>query len=433
MYQIQTGQIFFEKYKKERNYNGTAKDFLNDVLFPMIYCQEFPMLSVTNDPFFQFYIQKKKKPSLKIEDTIETYFNNANKNIVSNVTMVGGFSGDNTSTTSGQKHETNNLTFDDSYYSYIGEALSLNVDGGLSIATFNADLLLKIFDGISIFKKFIEQHRDFNSRQLKTWNTIYVLSIYKNDTLEELIENHKIIAKDAKNYKLCFKSASWIDLFSTLALSNVEINMISVSNLDKTNSTYGLTPVDFSNIKNYFDFYKKLCGNEFLLKNQNLITHFLSLDKMFARYLEKPKLGADILYQSEKIPKKDEIYDNNQNIFILNLKTTAMININNSEIFQKANEFSKILFEYQNLDTKARRINKSVVETLFKENGNKNKILENIITILEFFTNNKITQHNEIINDVVSIVDGLSIEKIKYFILLTKIELISLNTENTNN
>lgn len=432
MYQIQTGQIFFEKYKKERNYNGSPREFLKDILFPIIYCQEFPLLSITNDPFFQFYIQKKKKKSLKIEDTFETYFNNADKNIISNVTMVGSFSSDNTSTTSGQKHETNELTINDSYYSYIGEALCLNVDGGLSIATFNADLLLKIFDGISIYRKFIEQNRNFNPRQLKTWNTIYILSLYKNETLVELIENHKFSPKETKTYDFCFKSVSWIDLFSTLALNNVEINMISVSNLDKTNSSYGLIPVDFKNIKNYFDFYKKLCGNEFLLKNQNLITHFLSLDKMFIRYLEKPKLGVEILFQSEKIPKKDEIYDNNQNIFLLNLKTTAMVNINNTEIFNKAKEFCNVLSEYQNMDTKARRINKATVDTLFKENGNKIKILVNIKTILEFFIKNDITEHTECINDIISIVDAESIEKVKYFLILTSIFLLELNNKENN-
>lgn len=420
MYQIETGERFFKKYKELNDYKGSPKDFLKEILFPLLYVEDRHLICVINDPFFvgKKAYNKSKNPKVISETAPQNYFSRLEKKDTSMTTTIGGHPTSNLATTSGQKPEYMELDEDSICFSYIGESLTLCINGGYSIAFFNESLLMTIFDGIKEYRKFVEENRDFKDSQIKTWNTIYLMSILKDCSIQELLANYREDKITKGKTVRMLTTVNWVDLFSELSISEYKIDMISVSNLGQTNETYGLITVDFENVKSFKDFYRKIYDNDFLLKNQKLIHEYLTHNKYFINFLKQPKIGSKMFYQEDYQKSDIEKKNFNKEIYFKNKKISAMTELNNTDAFKSAEQLAKILKEYKAIDKGSLRTNIAKVDD-FSKSKSKTEVIKALSVIIKDFDEQK----KESVKEFIKKMDSMDNNKFNYFLSLVNINI----------
>ena len=416
MYQIETGERFFKKYKELNNYKGSPRDFLKDILFPLLYGSNRHLLWVHNNSFFQQKnkFKKTKTPEEILKLSLEDYFSKLNSKNNTMVCMAGGYVSDmKTGTTSGQITEHNQFDENNVCYSYIGEALNVGVSGGLSISFFNDEILQIVFEGIKLYKIFLDEDEKIKDGQLKFWNGLYLYSVLKGCDIQETIINH-ISETNGRH----LEGVNWLNLFFENAINNYDINTIAVSSLGQTNETYGIITVDLENINNFKEFYHRIYDNEFLAKNEKLIYEYLTHNKSLYYFVNLMKIGGKIFYQNdfndEDIKKKKF----NKEIYYKNKKISAMAELNNSQAFINAEKLSNVLKNYQKEDKGSLSINVNNVSNFLKS---KTKIdaLTSLNTIVTHFDD----EEKKVVKDYVKFIDSVDNNKFYYFMSLVNINI----------
>ena len=169
MYTSYIGKKFLTLYRQKKNLpdDYSARQFFDEVLFPLFFDDEKHLMQVHNSSFFQKVSNKdlalgKTKPRIQLErlhKQIEsgilngsTYVGNASKNSRQVTSMAIDFSQE------------------DTYSSWIGEALAIGVGGGICILTEKAEVLWSLFKGWFFYRTYINQTPIISRRQIETWN-----------------------------------------------------------------------------------------------------------------------------------------------------------------------------------------------------------------------------------------------------------------------
>jgi len=164
---------------------------------------------------------------------------------------------------------------DDVYLSWIGNGLSVGVDGGYTILFNSSEMLLLIYDGWSIYRRLLNDPTiNLNSKQIPTWNGQWLnfrlsFDFNGNTDFSTLYSDSSFFSKDDKG-NVSVTTAKWPRLFFNLSQHHASDSILAYiySVVGKTNKTIGFIPFFLSQGKTFANVYSKLFGQSEYLKDK---------------------------------------------------------------------------------------------------------------------------------------------------------------------
>jgi len=282
-----------EKYQKEYS----AKEFFEKEYFKLFFDHPKYMQWITNSPFVQ--MKKGQKPELLTHDERIEKLNDLHAKIDSGLrdaSIAIGFPASEKkefATTSGL---VTNLDLqseaEEVYLSWIGGGLGVGVAGGYSIFFDYAQILLSLYEGWKIYRKFLNDPtlNKLRGNQINTWNGQWLNFAFSMDYEENpdfgYLSNYGIFSQDEKLIQV--NTIFWAKFYFNLSekLSD-EMVLAYIYSLGQTNKTMGFIPFRFHHGRSIISIYKVLFGeNDALAQKEDY-------ERMFGIHIKRAcELGA---------------------------------------------------------------------------------------------------------------------------------------------
>jgi len=296
MYTSYIGKKFLRIYKKKENKpeDYSAKEFFDEILFPIFFDDEKHLMHVHGSTFFQ----PVGKNDLKTGES-ESYFRlkrlhqDVANNRISGSTYVGYAAGKIDQPTSGQVSSIDfNTQPEDIYASWIGEALSIGFSGGLFLID-NETIMLNLFYGWSFYREYLNQTPNLKGRQIETWNGHWLAHCFSKDfdnNYPTTFFTLPIGASEEEKGIVSISTTSWVKIIFALARKFPLSTMTSYSYfLGKTNTTLGFINLYLPDIRRMYELRDKL----FLDKRETILNDKeIETLEPFYRFNEACKMGT---------------------------------------------------------------------------------------------------------------------------------------------
>ncbi|MBN8566556.1 MAG: hypothetical protein J0M25_07455 [Flavobacteriales bacterium] len=434
MYLSYVGEIFLEEYNRRKNTKFSAEDFFDNILFPLFFDDERHLLHVGNSPFFQRvsdkdirdYGSKSKAQLYKLKDKIK-------QNVYSGSIYVGYRAEDIKATTSGQVTDLNmNITPSVAYCSWIGAALGIGVNGGVTLSICDKDVLWSVYEGWNVYREFLNQTPNVKDKQIETWNGHWLCKrLNSGKSLTQDSEEHSIDT-EKNNDILSIPTNHWLKIIFALSKKfNKSIHTAYVYSLAQTNQTIGFVNIYLSEITELFEVRDKFFINqgEALLKDKDIMeleTQFGFKDacmqgaiglrslqpKQYQDYLPK---NTNSSFKSDKVKKN---LKNQSNFFIIKLWIIAMLN--KEELIELAHSLADVLYRYENdkenTSIRGKTVDNHAISDLLEANS--------IVKFIEKLTNliPNLSNRSEILKQTELEMVKMSRDNFLLFVALTKFE-----------
>lgn len=257
-------QLYREKEKKPDDYS--ARQFFDEVLFPLFFDDEKHLMHVGNSPFFQkprdgdvnLHGSKSKAQYQNLIKEIET-------GVPSGAIYVGFAAKEMTATSSGQLTSMDFKTSqEDIYTSWIGEALGIGVSGGLVMLIDKEEILFSLFKGWRRYRDYLKQTPNLKDKQIETWNGHWICHCLSKvfDSNDPML-NFKIEPEEVLG-KLAITTQAWSKLIFAISLRYNSQNKMTIYayNLSQTNTTLGFINIYLSDVRRPYELRDKLFLNQ---------------------------------------------------------------------------------------------------------------------------------------------------------------------------
>lgn len=237
MYTSYIGLKFLEIYNRRTNNTYRAADFFDKILFPLFFDNARHLMHVSNSPFFQTPPEKELKQLMlsksayqyqKLKEKISRVADDFREN--ADASIYVGFSANGPDqTTAGQVSNLQwKISSDELYASWIGNALSIRVEGSQCLLLDSEAVLWHLFQGWEVYREYIKPIPTTEGRQIETWNGYWLAKGKIN----------KAVSPPQKGGKL--DTYPWVEVIVKLLQWHAgEILPVYIFSLGQTNTTYG--------------------------------------------------------------------------------------------------------------------------------------------------------------------------------------------------
>jgi hypothetical protein len=415
------GRTFLNAWNDKNNKEYSAKEFFEKEYFSLFFDHPKYMQWVTNSPFVQ--MKKGQKPDLLTHEERLEKLDDLHTKIDSGLrdaSIAIGFPAsedDKFATTSGLVSDIAiESDPEDVYLSWIGGGLGVGVAGGYSIFFNHTEILLKIYEGWKVYRRFLNDYtlRNMRGNQINTWNGQWLWYISDSDYEENpdfgYLSTFNIFSQNEKIIEI--NTIFWTKLYFNLSEKlNAETVMAYVYSLGQTNKTMGFIPFRFHQGRSILSIYKKLFGeNDALTQKKDYESLFgihikracelgsvglQALEPQGLReYFDKAKMpnytSAPV---NEKSGESHEAFEerknktnqrNYQNLISFRTYKTwllAMITKNKQEDLHYSEEVAKALKKYRADAKKRDRAN--LLENELLQAKSKKQFLEGLATLIK--------------------------------------------------
>ncbi|MBZ0181354.1 MAG: hypothetical protein K8F60_02775 [Melioribacteraceae bacterium] len=452
MYTSYIGKKFLKYYNEKENKNYTAREFFDEVMFPLFFDDSIFLMWVHNSPFDQLNKESSKKKKKHINNKVDTeytplletpserkrkkeeLFLKIDKGDISGSTAVGYPVFELTGNTSGQISEINHkINAEEALSSWIGQALAIGVRGGYILID-KIDILYKIFLGWEVYRKFIVRTPNVKGNQIETWNAHWIEEIIFNKE-ENINSTYTFVPPIEKKNKsetvFSIPTLKWSSLMLILAkIFPKEIIRGYVYVLSKMNNTYGFINMYLPSVQHMYEIRDKF----FIDSTTSVLTdkQIMMLEPMYEidEACKKGALGLNTLEPKglrDYLPKGSYDYSKGKEFKIteenytthLIYKLWVMAMLNKTELLKLAEKLANVLVRYNtNKAEKARgKTTKSREITDLLEAKNLNLFIENLTKLMESSNGNKL-----LFKEVVEEVLKMPVDNLPLFITLIKFE-----------
>lgn len=447
-----------EKYQKEY----TAKEFFEKEFFRLFYDHPKYMQWITNSPFVQ--MKKGQKPEFLTHNERLEKLNDLHSKIDSGLrdaSIAIGFPASEENefaTTSGLVTDLNlQSDAEDVYLSWIGGGLGVGVAGGYTIFFDNPIILLRLYDGWLIYRKFLNEPslNKLRGNQINTWNGQWLNYAFSFDYEENpdfgFLSNYDIFAQDEKVIEV--KTIFWVKFYFNLSRSLKDETITAyIFSLGQTNKTLGFIPFRFHHGRSILNIYKILFGENDALQQkkdyegmfgihikracelggiglQALEPHGLrdyfdkgktpdfSVAEVTAKKGEKPEL-----FEERKKIANQKNYENTISFRTYKTWLLAMITRNKQDDLHYSEVVAKALVSYRNADKKLSTVRKNRVENLLSAKTKK-VFLEVLTDLVKDFE----SEDTILLKELQTKVYLMTSEDFGYFVVLLKFDFAYLD------
>jgi len=292
------GRTFLNAWNMKNNNEYSAKEFFEKEYFPLFFGHPKYMQWVTNSPFVQ--MKKGQKPELlKQEERLEKLSELHDKidSGLRDASIAIGFPASEEkefATTSGLVTDMNlQSDAEEVYLSWIGGGLGIGVAGGYSIFFDYPQILLSLYDGWKVYRKFLNDTTlgKLRGNQINTWNGQWLNFTFSKMDYEEnpdfgYLSNFGIFSQDEKVIEV--NTIFWAKFYFNLAEGLYEETITAyIYSLGQTNKTMGFIPFRFHQGRSILSIYKILFGES------DALTQKKDYETLFGIHIKRAcELGA---------------------------------------------------------------------------------------------------------------------------------------------
>ena len=425
------GKIFLDAYNEEYGTSYDARTFFLEQFYPLFFDQNKYMMTAGNSPLENPKLSwddmiKGKKPYETPEQRKSRFEKMIKKTDKSEADMSiarGYASLDIAAPTSGQ---VTNLKLpnsqEESYASWIGDALGVGVQGGFSILFSKKEILLDIFEGWKLYRKCLNETSMLKGNQINTWNGQWLSHYYDP---REYDADMPLAGYSPYNTNkdgiINIDTQTWTKILIAVSKKYRNAQILGyIYSIGKTNKTIGFIPFDLTQIRRPIHLYEKIFGMSNGRNAESLWGTAIGF-KTACTYgaigikAMEPKGLRDYVYKGKQ-PKAHN-YDNiNYNVYIIWIY--AMLN--NDELWEKSQELAKLLNEASSdKDKSISTKRKNLVETMLNAT-NKKQFIAAATEVVSF-----IGKKDEF-KGIVKEIHGMPTDNVPYFLTLLRFQYKTL-------
>ncbi|MEA1900882.1 MAG: hypothetical protein U9N47_08990 [Thermodesulfobacteriota bacterium] len=272
MISINVGRIFLKAYNEKNNKSYSSKEFFEKIFFDLFFNHSKYMLCIMNSSFDQLWKRHNTHLPEKRLIALNDFFKKVESGYKDGSIIIGFPASEikEFATTSGLVSDME-IPADESdiYYSWIGSGLGMRMSGGVCIFFTDPEILLKIFEGWSVYRKFLNDDalEKLAPHKIDSWNGQWLNCVYnKKDKLNFDFESFANLDnlqffKREKNGDIVIETIKWSRLFFNISRQFSDQTLIGyVYSLGQTNKTLGFFPFYFKQAQTIKHFYKLLFG-----------------------------------------------------------------------------------------------------------------------------------------------------------------------------
>lgn len=272
------GRTFLNAWNVKNSKGYTAKEFFEVEYFRLFFDHPKYMQWVTNSPFVQ--MKKGQKPELLTHDERLEKLNDLHTIIEQghrDASVAIGFPASEEkefATTSGLVSDLNlNSDIEEVYLSWIGGGLGVGVAGGYSILFNHPQILLALYDGWEIYRKFLNDKTltKLAGNKINSWNGQWLNFVYSMEFEANpdfgYLTSFDFFKQDQK--EIVINTIFWTKFYFNLSEKFSDESLIAyVYSLGQTNKTMGFIPFRFHQGRSILSIYKVLFGENDALKQK---------------------------------------------------------------------------------------------------------------------------------------------------------------------
>lgn len=425
------GKIFLDAYNEKYGTSYDARTFFLEQFYPLFFDQNKYMMTAGNSPLENPKLSwddmiKGKKPYETPEQRKSRFEKMIKKTDKSEADMSiarGYASLDIAAPTSGQ---VTNLKLpnsqEESYASWIGDALGVGVQGGFSILFSKKEILLDIFEGWKLYRKCLNETSMLKGNQINTWNGQWLSHYYDPREYDADMPlagyNPFNVNKDGI---ISIDTQTWTKILIGISKKYRNAQILGyIYSIGQTNTTIGFIPFNLNQIRRPIHLYEKIFGMSNGRNVESLWGTAIGF-KTACTYgaigikAMEPKGLRDYVYKGKQ-PKAHN-YDNiNYNVYIIWIY--AMLN--NDELWEKSQELAKLLNEASSdKDKSISTKRKNLVETMLNAT-NKKQFIAAAAEVVSFI--GKIDEFKGIVKEI----HGMPTDNVPYFLTLLRFQYKTL-------
>ena len=456
MIAVTIGRTLLNAYNERFGKNLSPKEFFDSVYFELFFNHSKYMLWVTNSPFVQMKSGQKShllQPKERIEK-LKNLHQKISDGEIDASTGIGFSAAEENefATTSGLVTDIElKVESDDLYLSWIGGGLGIGVAGGYSIFFNEPEILLKLYEGWSIYRQYLNDSTlsDLRGNQINTWNGQWLNFAYSKQFYDgfDFARLHSYNVFSISDKIIEVNTIYWSELFFNISNQFVDNTFCGyVYSLGQTNKTLGFYQFYFSQAKRIIDYYKKLFGEQAALDDAKEYESLFGLH--IKRACELGSIGLQALEPKDlrkyygndsnlklikpvTLQKKGESVED-YNARVKNVETKdyenlitfrtyktwllAMITKNKEELLEYTAEVAVALHEYREGTTKTDR--KNLIQSELLVAKTKKSFLDVLTTIIKDVNESKLLMFKSL-RDKVHL---MSAEDFGYFVVLLKFD-----------
>ena len=425
------GKIFLNAYNEKYGTSYDARTFFLEQFYPLFFDQNKYMMTAGNSPL--------ENPKLSWDDMIkgkktyetpeqrkcrfEKMIKKTDKSEADMSIARGYASLDIAAPTSGQVTDLKlPNSQEESYASWIGDALGVGVQGGFSILFSKKEILLDIFEGWKLYRKCLNETSMLKGNQINTWNGQWLSHYYDP---REYDADMPLAGYSPYNTNkdgiINIDTQTWTKILIAVSKKYRNSQILGyIYSIGKTNKTIGFIPFDLTQIRRPIHLYEKIFGMSDGRNAESLWGTAIGF-KPACTYgaigikAMEPKGLRDYVYKGKQ-PKAHN-YDNiNYNVYIIWIY--AMLN--NDELWEKSQELAKLLNEASSdKDKSISTKRKNLVETMLNAT-NKKQFIAAAAEVVSFI--GKIDEFKGIVKEI----HGMPTDNVPYFLTLLRFQYKTL-------
>ena len=432
------GKIFLDAYNEEYGTSYDARSFFLEQFYPLFFDQNKYMMTAGNSPLENPKLSwddmiKGKKPYETPEQRKSRFEKMIKKTDKSEADMSiarGYASLDIAAPTSGQ---VTNLKLpnsqEESYASWIGDALGVGVQGGFSILFSKKEILLDIFEGWKLYRKCLNETSMLKGNQINTWNGQWLSHYYdprEYDADMPLAGYNPFNGN--KDGIISIDTQTWTKILIGISKKYKNAQILGyIYSIGQTNTTIGFIPFNLNQIRRPIHLYEKIFGMSNGRNAESLWGTAIGF-KTACTYgaigikAMEPKGLRDYVYsKGDKVPKQPKAPKNEDEQINFNVyKIWILAMLNNDELWEKSQELAKLLNEASSdKDKSISTKRKNLVETMLNAT-NKKQFIAAAAEVVSF-----IGKKDEF-KGIVKEIHGMPTDNVPYFLTLLRFQYKTL-------
>lgn len=314
--------------------------------------------------------------------------------------------------------------------SWIGGALGVGVQGGLSLLIPVAEVLLALEKGWHVYRRHLTERTEQRPNQVNTWNGQWLAHYApKPGAAEETPLNASAYATDKG--VLSVETAPWTEVLLALMelLPTVaRTQTVYVYNLGQTNTTIGFVPVDVAGVGKPFELYQKLFGEGEYVENQAFIRALFGSGFGFRKACQAGAIGTYALLpkglrglmpaprpgEKTKLPdfnKTDKTLLVTYHVYI----SWLLAMLNDDTLWSRAEEAADLLVLHKSADKKINTSSSNEVAEVLQA-SNKKALIAALTPIIKKVPLEKADS----VKSLAQRIDAMPHENLSYFVTLVR-------------
>jgi len=390
------GRTFLEAFNNKYGFSLNAKEFFEQHYFPLFFDHPKYMQWITNSPFVQ--MEAGQKPHLLSKEERQGKMMKLHTKIADGkpeASIAIGFPASEEkefASTSGLVSDIAvPAAMEEIYLSWIGGGLGLGVAGGYSIFFDQPDLLLTVFEGWPIYRKYLNDPaiERLRGNQINTWNGQWVSFIYNSRDYREdfdfsFLEQLQIFQSDPE--KIEVNTVNWTRLFFAISQKLPDEDLTGyVYSLGQTNKTIGFVPFRFKSGIEIKTVYKKLFSPELRINTKDF-------EELFGLHIKRACELGNIGLQALRPERLKKYFGNEDNLnfkkedglilyHVFKTWLVVMLAKNKEEIGDYTQSIAEALHRYRK--DGSTNVRKSLLEQTMFPAKTKKAFLEGLIDIVK--------------------------------------------------